>query len=120
MNDILFIRQLRVDTVIGVHDWERKITQTLVLDIEIACDIRSAAASDALNDAVDYYRVSMRLIELGRNARFELVERFAETAATILQEEFAAPWVRLRVAKPGAVPEAADVGVLIERGARDG
>jgi len=118
MNDTLFIRQLRVDTVIGVHDWEREIWQTLVLDIEIACDITLAAQTDKLEHAVDYYAVSMRLIELGQQSAFELVETFASTAADILRDEFNARWVRLRVAKPGAVAQAQDVGVQIERGAR--
>lgn len=118
MNDTLFIRGLRVDTVIGVHAWEREITQTLVLDIELACDIAQAANTDALEHAVDYYAVSMRLLQLARESSFQLVETFAETAATILREEFGAQWLRLRVAKPGAVPEATDVGILIERGAR--
>ena len=116
--DIVFIRELRVDTVIGVYDWERRIRQTVVLDLELASDNRRAAASDSIADAVDYAAISARLLSFIEGSEFQLIETLAEQVATIVLEEFAVPWLRLRLAKPGAVAQARDVGVLIERGER--
>ena len=116
--DIVFIRELRVDTVIGVYDWERRIRQTVVLDLELASDNRRAAASDSIADAVDYAAISARLLSFIEGSEFQLIETLAEQLANIVLEEFAVPWLRLRLAKPGAVARARDVGVLIERGER--
>jgi dihydroneopterin aldolase len=118
MSDIVFIRQLRVDTVIGVYDWERTIRQTVVLDLEMAWDNRPAAANDGIADALDYAAVSERVLSFIQGSEFQLVETMAEQVAAIVREEFGVPWVRLRLCKPGAVPAARDVGVLIERGER--
>lgn len=114
--DIVFIRELRIDTVIGVYDWERQLRQTVVLDLELGWDNRAPAAGDAIDEALDYAAVSARLTDYISGERFQLVETLAERAAALLQEEFGVPWLRLRVAKPGAVPAARDVGVVIERG----
>lgn len=116
--DIVFIRDLKVQTVIGAFEWERRIRQTVVLDIEMAVDISRAAASDHLDDALDYKAVANRLTRFVGDSGFHLVEKLAESIATILQDEFAVSWLRLRVSKPGAVRGAQDVGVLIERGQR--
>ena len=114
--DIVFIRELRADTVIGVYDWEREIRQTVVLDLEMAADNRRAAASDRIDDALDYAAVSARLLSFIEESEFLLIETLAERVADILVGEFGVPWLRLRVSKPGAVAAARDVGVLIERG----
>lgn len=116
--DIVFIRELRADTVIGVYDWERRIRQSVVLDLELASDNRRAAASDGIEDAVDYAAISARLLSFIEGSEFQLIETLAEQLANIVLEEFAVPWLRLRLAKPGAVAQARDVGVLIERGVR--
>jgi dihydroneopterin aldolase len=116
MTDIVFIRELQVETVIGVYDWERTIRQRVVLDLEMATDNRRAAATDGINHALDYAGVSERLVSFIEGSDFQLVETLAEQVAGIILEEFSVPWLRLRVCKPGAVPQAKDVGVVIERG----
>ena len=117
--DIVFIRDLRIETVIGIYDWERKIRQTVILDLEMGADIARAAASDAIEDTLDYKAVSKRLVEFVEASEFQLVETLAERCAAIVLQEFEVPWVRLTLNKIGAVSAARDVGVIIERGARD-
>ncbi|MDQ1362714.1 MAG: 7,8-dihydroneopterin aldolase/epimerase/oxygenase [Pseudomonadota bacterium] len=113
--DIVFIRDLRIETVIGVYDWERKIRQTVSIDLEMGTDIRLAAQSDHIQDTLDYKAVAKRLIQFVGDSEFQLVETLAQRSADIILEEFNVPWLRLRLAKPGAVTGAQDVGVLIER-----
>ena len=114
--DIIFISDLRIETIIGVYDWERVTRQTVSLDLEMAADIRRAAATDRIEDTLNYKAVAKRLIEFVGASDFQLVETLAERIATIVLEEFAVPWLRLRLHKPGAVRGSRDVGVLIERG----
>jgi dihydroneopterin aldolase len=114
--DIVFLRGLRIDTVIGIYDWEKAIKQTVVFDIEMAADVARAAASDRIEDTLDYKAISKRLKQFVGEARFELVETLAERCATIIREEFGVPWVRLTLDKVGAVSDAQGVGVIIERG----
>jgi len=116
--DIVFLRDLRIETVIGIYDWERKIRQEVILDLEMGCDIRKAAASERIEDALDYKAVAKRLIAFVGASEFQLVETLAERCAEILLQEFGIPWVRLSLNKIGAVSGARDVGVLIERGER--
>lgn len=115
--DIIFIRGLSAEAVIGVYDWEREIRQTLILDLEMASDTARAAAVDRIEEALDYHAVSERLRAFVGGSRFHLVETLAEQCAALIREEFGVPWLRLTIHKPGAVPEA-DVGVTIERGVR--
>jgi len=114
--DIVFLRQLEVDTVIGVHDWEREIRQSLVLDLEMATDTRLAAETDAIREALDYQAVAERVCEFVRGSSFQLVETLAEACAQIVLQEFGVPWLRLTVNKPDAIENAQTVGVTIERG----
>ena len=114
----MYISGLRVDAVIGIHPWERQMRQTLVLDLEMGWDNRRAAASDAIGQALDYSAVSARVIHFVRASEYQLIETLAEQLATLLREEFALPWLRLALAKPGPVPQARSVGVVIERGTR--
>lgn len=116
--DIVYIRELEIDTVIGIYDWERQIRQTVSLDLDLATDIRPAAASEDIERALDYKAVSKRLIAFVEGSEFLLIETLAERIATIVLDEFDVPWLRLRVGKPGAVTGARDVGVIIERGER--
>ncbi len=117
--DIVFLRDLRIETVIGIYDWEREIKQTVVLDLEMAGDVRKAAASERIEDALNYKAVAKRMIQFVGESRFQLVETLAERCAEIILSEFDVPWVRLSVNKIGAVTGARDVGVLIERGTKD-
>ena len=116
--DIVFIRELRTDTVIGVYDWERDIRQTVVMDLELASNNCRAAASDRIDDAVDYAAISTRVLSFIEGSEFQLIETMAEQVAALIMQEFNIPWLRLRLSKPGAVSQARDVGVLIERGER--
>ena len=118
MNDTVFIRGLRVDAVIGVHAWERRLRQVLVFDLEMACSTAVPARSDAIADALDYSAVAQSVRALAQSSRCELLETLAETVAHALMSEFGVTWLRLRLEKPGAVPEAEGVGVMIERGKR--
>ncbi|MFK4016982.1 dihydroneopterin aldolase [Cobetia marina] len=114
--DRVLIEALAVETVIGVYDWERTIRQRLMIDLEMATDIRPAAAGDDLTHTLDYAAISARIQTYADDSQFELVETFAERLAALLREEFGIPWLRMTVRKPGAVPEAQAVGVRIERG----
>jgi dihydroneopterin aldolase len=117
--DIVFISDLRIRTIIGIYEWERRVRQSISLDLEMATDIAHAAASDAIGDTLDYKAVSKRLIEFVEASEFQLVETLAERIAAIVRTEFHVPWLRLTVHKPGAVRGSRDVGVVIERGQRD-
>lgn len=116
--DIIFLRDLRIDTVIGIYDWERSIKQTVVLDLEMGADIACAAATDRIEDTLNYKGVAKRLTEFVGASEFQLVETLAERVAQIVLEEFHVPWVRVTLNKQGAVRGARDVGVIIERGSR--
>jgi len=114
--DIIYLNDLRIDTVIGIFDWERRVKQTISLDIEMATDIRKAASSDTIDDTLDYKAVAKRIIAFVEQSEFQLVETLAERICEIILTEFNVPWVKLRLNKQGAVRGARDVGVLIERG----
>ena len=116
--DIVYLRHLTVDTVIGVWEWERRIRQTLIMDLELGVDTVAAAASDDLTYTVDYKAVSDRIMEFTAASEFKLIEALAENIARILQSEFKVQWLRLRVNKQGVVRHVRDVGVVIERGQR--
>jgi len=117
--DIVYIRDLRIDTVIGIFDWERQVRQTVSLDLEMATDIARAARSDHIDDALDYKAVAKRLMGFVGASEFQLVETLAERCAELVLREFGVPWLRLRLSKPGALRGARDVGIVIERGSRD-
>ena len=114
--DRVFIEDLRIQTVIGVFDWEREITQTISLDLQMAFDISRAAKSDNIADTLDYKSVSKRLIQFVESSEFQLVEALAEHCAQIVLDEFPVNWLRLKLSKPGAVRGSSAVGVIIERG----
>lgn len=116
--DIVFIRDLQVETVIGIYDWERKIKQIISLDIDMATDIQKAANSDNIDDTLSYKTVAKRLIAFVEASEYELVEALAEKICAIIREEFNVPWVRLTLNKPGAVRGSRSVGVIIERGTK--
>ena len=116
--DIVFIEQLTVMTVIGVYDWEQERQQKLVFDIEMGWDNRPAALSDDVADCLSYADVGAAVMSFVSSNRFALVERVAEEVAELLMTRFMLPWVRIKLSKPGAVPQAYSVGVIIERGNR--
>lgn len=116
--DIVFLRDLRIKTVIGIFDWERRTRQTIILDLEMSADVARAAASDHIDDTLNYKAVAKRLIEFVSESEFQLVETLAERCTEIIRNEFGVRWVRLTLNKKGAVRDATDVGVIIERGER--
>lgn len=116
--DKVFINDLRIDTIIGIFDWERQVRQTVSLDLVMGHDIAQAAATDDIEHALNYKAVAKRLITFIENSEFLLVEKLAEEVATIVMSEFSVPWLQLTLRKPGALRGAQDVGVMIERGER--
>jgi dihydroneopterin aldolase len=116
--DIIYLTDLRVETIVGINEWERRVPQTVVMDIEMGGDARKAAASDSIKDTIDYKAVTKRIVAFVGQSRFDLVETLAERVAEILLGEFNVPWCRLRINKQGAVRGVRDVGVVIERGRR--
>lgn len=116
--DIIYLSDLRIDTIIGIYDWERRVKQTVVIDIEMGTDIRKAASSDNIDDTLNYKAVAKRLFAFVGESEFELVETLAEKTAELILTEFRVPWLRLKVNKQGAVRGVRDVGVIIERDQR--
>jgi dihydroneopterin aldolase len=116
--DIIFLNNLRIDTIIGIFDWERKVKQTLFFDIEMATDIRKAAASDDIAHALDYKSISKAVIQFVEQSDYQLVETLAEKVAELIMQNFNVAWVRIRLNKKGAIRQATDVGVIIERGSK--
>lgn len=118
MADFVLIEGLVVETVVGVYDWERNVTQALVVDLEMVWDNRIPGVSDDVSDALDYALVSERAGRCLKELKPKLLEHGAEVLAKVLQQEFGVSWLRLTLRKPGAVPAARSVGVCIERGTR--
>ena len=116
--DIIYLHDLKIETIIGIYDWERDVKQIVILDLDMAADIRPAAKTDNINDTLNYKAVAKRLIDFVGKSEFNLVETLAEQVAEIVLKEFDIPWIKLRINKAGAVRYAGDVGVIIERGSK--
>jgi 7,8-dihydroneopterin aldolase/epimerase/oxygenase len=116
--DITYIRGLKIDTVIGIYDWEREIKQTVSLDLDMGCDIKRASATEDLQYTLDYEAISNCLIDFVEGSAFQLIETMAEQGAALVMARFNIPWIRFKVSKPGAITAADDVGVIIERGSK--
>ncbi len=116
--DKVFIEGLEIDALIGIYDWERRIRQTLRFDLEMGFDNREPAATDNIEDTLNYKAVSRRLVEVVSQSDFGLVETLAERCADVVLSEFNVEWLRLKLSKPGAVRGAVAVGVIIERSRR--
>jgi dihydroneopterin aldolase len=117
--DIIFLRGLEVECIIGFIDWERRVKQTVVIDLELPVDCRSASVRDEVDDTLDYKKVAKRVIAFIEASEFKLVETAAHRLALTLLEEFGIEWVRLSINKPGAIRGSRDVGVSIERNRTD-
>jgi dihydroneopterin aldolase len=116
--DTVFIEDLRIETIIGIYDWEREIRQVVSIDLEMASDNTRPAATESIDDAINYNAVAKRLIQFVGESEFQLVETLAERIAEIVLNDFNVPWLRLKLSKPGAVTGSKSVGVIIERGSR--
>ena len=119
MNDRIFLNQLRTECIVGIWEWERQVKQAVILDVEMAADIRKAALSDNIEDTIDYKKVSKRLLSFVGESQFQLVETLTENIAKIIVTEFGVSWVRVRLNKQGAIRNSRDVGIMIERTSAD-
>jgi dihydroneopterin aldolase len=113
--DTIFLTDLRIETVVGIWEWERKIRQTVSIDLEMGADVATAAAHDDIEHTLNYKAVSKRVQSFVGESAFQLVETMAERIAELILTEFEVPWVRVKVNKPGAIRGARDVGVRIYR-----
>ncbi|MDF2867628.1 MAG: dihydroneopterin aldolase [Gammaproteobacteria bacterium] len=112
---IIFIHELKVETIIGIHAWERQLKQLLCLDLELGYDMSQAVATDKVEFAVDYASLTEKILAFIQSSHFKLIETLADQVINLLLKESAIQWVRLKLTKPGALPQAKGVGVIIER-----
>jgi len=117
--DRIFLHGLSAECIIGFIDWERRVKQTVVLDLELPVDCRHAALTDEVADTLDYKKVAKRVLAFVEAAEFKLVETLAHRIALLILEEFPVEWVRVALNKPGAIRNSRDVGVVIERSRAD-
>jgi 7,8-dihydroneopterin aldolase/epimerase/oxygenase len=117
--DRIFLHGLTVECIIGFIDWERRVKQNVVLDIELPVDCRRASLTDEVDDTLDYKKVAKRVLAFVGASEFRLVETLAHRVALLILEEFAVEWVRIALNKPGAIRSSRDVGVVIERSRAD-
>lgn len=113
--DIISIRELRISTLIGAYTWEKQVPQTLLVNLDIACDAAKAAVSDQLQDALDYAVVAKRVTEFCQQNHFQLLESLAQAIAQLLLTEFRVAWLKLSLIKAGIIANAKDVCLTIER-----
>lgn len=113
--DRIFLHGLTAECIIGFIDWERRVRQNVVVDLELPCDCALAAASDSVADTIDYKKIAKRVLAWVEASEFQLLETLAHRLAMLLLAEFSLAWVRLRVTKPGAIRHSRDVGVWVER-----
>ncbi len=116
--DTIFLRDLRIRTIVGIWDWERRLPQDVSIDLEMGADVAHAARHDTIEATLNYKAVAKRISAFVAESRFSLIETMAEEIARIIREEFQVPWVRVTVHKPWAVRGSRDVGIMIERGER--
>ena len=116
--DTIFITDLRVDTRIGIYEWEKHVKQSVMINIEIAMPHSRAGTSDDFADVLDYAAVVARVQALLADHPHSLLERLAEAIAALVLGEFRAPWVRVQLAKIAPLPGVRQLGVRIERGER--
>lgn len=117
--DKIFLTALNVECIVGIWDWERRVKQTVIIDVEMAADIRRAAATDSIEDTIDYKRVAKRLLQFVGDSQYQLVETLTEQIGRVIVTEFGVSWVKVRLNKRGAIRGARDVGIEIERRAED-
>jgi|SRR5215207_8549610 7,8-dihydroneopterin aldolase/epimerase/oxygenase len=113
--DLIFLRGLKVECIIGFIEWERRVKQTVVIDLELPVDCRHASRTDEVADTLDYKQLAKRIIAFVAESQFKLVETLAQRTAMLVLGEFTVPWVRVSINKPGAIRGSRDVGVAISR-----
>ena len=117
--DTIFISELKIETLIGIYEWEKKVAQTIQLDLEVGLPGQHAAKSGRIGDTIDYSKIVERIEQLFREQHFLLLEKAGESIADIVTREFGAPWVKVSIAKLGALRNVKKLGVTIERGQRE-
>ena len=115
MKDIIYIKDLRIQTIIGIFGWEREVRQEVSIDLEISFDCKEAAKTDSIEDTIDYKKITKRIIKFVEESSFQLQESLAEGIAALVKDEYQNSSIKLRVSKPGALRHAEDVGVVIYR-----
>ena len=115
MEDTIYIKDLRIKTIIGIFDWERKVKQEVSIDLEFPFDCKKAAATDAIEDATDYKAIAKGVIKFVEESSFQLQETLAENIAELVKNDYGIKSIKLRVAKHGAIRGAKDVGLTIYR-----
>lgn len=115
---IIFLHGIETNCVVGVWEWEKQITQKIIVDLDMASDIAKSASTDELEDTLNYKAVAENVIEMLEASRFQLIETMAEEVAKLVMEKFSSPWVKVRINKGGAVKHVANVGIEIQRGQR--
>jgi dihydroneopterin aldolase len=113
--DIIYISELKVEANLGVYEWEKRLPQTVEINLEFAMPGVKAGASDSLSDTIDYAEVTERIRKELAARRFELLEALAEFVANLLLNDFGSPWVKVNIAKIGMMRNAKRVGVTIQR-----
>ena len=114
--DIIFLHGIEANCVVGVWEWEKQITQKIIVDLDVSADIATSAASDELSDTLNYKAVAEAVIEMLEVSRFQLIETMAEEVAKLVMNDFSVSWIKVRINKGGAVKHVRNVGVQIERG----
>jgi dihydroneopterin aldolase len=115
VKDIIYIKDLRVQTIIGIFGWEREVRQEVSIDLEMVFDCKRAAKKDAIEDTIDYKKITKGIIKFVEESEFQLQETLAESIAALVKNEYKVNSLKLRISKPGALRHAEDVGVIIHR-----
>ncbi|MDA7599969.1 dihydroneopterin aldolase [Gammaproteobacteria bacterium] len=115
MKDIIYIKDLRVQTIIGIFGWEREVRQEVSIDLEMVFDCKRAAKTDTIEDTIDYKKITKGIIKFVEESEFQLQETLAESIAALVKNEYKVNSLKLRISKPGALRHAEDVGVIIHR-----
>ena len=115
MQDLIYIKDLRLQTIIGIFGWEREVRQEVSIDLEMTFDCKRAAKTDAIEDTIDYKKITKGIIKFVEKSEFQLQETLAEGIADLVKNQYKVDSLKLRVSKPGALRHAEDVGVIIHR-----
>jgi len=114
--DIIFLHGIEANCVVGVWEWEKQITQKIIVDIDVSADIAASAATDELEDTLNYKALAESVIDMLEKSRFQLIETMAEEVAKLVMKDFSVTWTKVRINKGGAVKNVRNVGVEVQRG----
>ena len=115
MKDTIYIRDLRVETIIGIFGWEREVRQQISMDLDFEFDVSVPGKSDLIDDTLDYKKITKSLIAFIESSEYKLIEALGEGIVDHLKSKFGIKKVKLRLSKPGALRFSKDVGIMIER-----